>query len=125
MYEIVEDRERGLLRITLSGFWDLEEVDRYAADLAAASRRLGTRLRGRLVDCRELKVQSPAIMERLQSTIAALDAIAGARTALVLPISLTRIQGQRVFPGTDETRWFADEKAALGWLLTAGEGPEY
>jgi len=122
MYEIVEDRERGLLRITLSGFWDEDEVDRYAADLAKASRGMGLRLRGRLVNCGEIKVQSPSVMERLQSTITMLDAALPSRTALVLPIGLARIQGQRVFPDTGETRWFADEAEACDWLVATRDG---
>src|SRR3954451_19593510 len=112
MYEIVEDRERGLLLITLSGFWDEDEFDQYAADLTEASRRMGRLLRGRLLDCRSLSVQSPAITQRFQSAVAVLDIAFSPFTALVMPISLVRLQGQRVFPDTERMRWFLDEAEA-------------
>jgi hypothetical protein len=119
MYEIVEDRERGLLLITLSGFWDEDEFDRYAADLTEASRRMGRLLRGRLLDCRSLSVQAPAVAQRFQSAVAVLDAAFTPFTALILTASLARLQGQRVFPGTERMRWFLDEAEALDWLITA------
>jgi len=117
MYEIVQDRERGLLLITLSGFWDEAEVDRYAVDLAKVARRMGAQLRGRLVDCCAVSVQSPSVMERLRSTVSTLDGASTPYTALVMPISLARIQAQRVFADREKTGWFSDAAEALEWLL--------
>ena len=117
MYKIEEDRQRGLLLITLSGFWDEDEVDRYAVDLAKVVRGMGALLRGRLVDCCAVSVQSPSVMERLRSTVSTLDGGSAPHTALVMPISLARIQAQRVFGDRDKTGWFSDAAEALEWLL--------
>jgi len=117
MYKIVEDRERGLLLITLSGFWDDDEVDRYAVDLAKVARGMGALFRGRLVDCCAVSVQSPSVMERLRSTVSTLDGVSTSYTALVMPIGLARMQGQRVFANRDKTAWFSDAAEALEWLL--------
>jgi len=117
MYKIEEDRQRGLLLITLSGFWDEDEVDRYAVDLAKVARGMGALLHGRLVDCCAVSVQSPSVMERLRSTVSTLDSASSPYTALVVPISLARIQAQRVFADRDKTGWFSDSAEALEWLL--------
>jgi hypothetical protein len=101
----------------LSGFWDDDEVDRYAVDLAKVARAMGALFRGRLVDCCAVSVQSPSVMERLRSTVSTLEGVSTSYTALVVPIGLARMQAQRVFADRDKIAWFSDAAEALEWLL--------
>lgn len=119
-FEIDIDRRQLLVRLKLSGIWDIDTVDRYAVAAQAAFSELtgagvGIASCRALIDLRRHGVQPREVTERIQGwlNLALSD---GARHAVLLSESaLHRMQAQRVGSAFDAA-FFSDETEALDWL---------
>lgn len=118
-YRFDFSREHGLLRITFTGQWTLETVDRYrvarveAFRSAAAAGVPGSDLL-LLVDRVSQPVQTQAVVDELGKVVADNQLLAR-KTAVVVTSALHARQIRRT--GTsDSLRVFADEAEARAWL---------
>lgn len=116
MFTITTDKPRRLVRVTVSGFWQLEDVADFYRQEQDAVRSLGV-APGRhrlLVDVRAMKIQSQAVVEALQrvSDTAALKA---ERFAFLIAPGLIMQQVRRAVADR-EIGVFEDERAALDYI---------
>lgn len=117
-FRIEWDEAAGLLRIIVSGFWDLVTVEEFKGAFAVAeqdSRRvpgssIGLRV---LIDARAMRAQGQDVTSALQAAFVRERAIP-TRSAMIVESALFRLQLQRVTQG--ERRFFENEGAALSWL---------
>lgn len=117
LYKIEVDRRLALLRITLSGFFTIDDVQRWIADRRAALSQIavGPGQHIVLTDIRDCKVLS-------QEVHAAIGAATNdprwraCRVAIVVDGALARMQAQRMF-SVDHAKCFEDPEQALAWLL--------
>lgn len=124
-YKIETDTAAGLIRATLSGFWDGTIVSSYARDLEKAITSLDRFPRGSnallfFVDLRESGVQPADLMGQLQEVVAKIASEAR-RSAVITSTTLQKLQSQRVVEPDARFRFFGpdDEQIALAWLLSA------
>lgn len=115
-FTIEIDSPRKLLRVCLSGFYSVEDVERYHAAVDEASIALGgPPSRQRMIcDVTEMRIQA-------QDVVAAFQKVMGdpkyraRRVAFVVASSLARMQVQRV-AGNRDTQLFDNAGEALEWL---------
>jgi len=120
MFNIAFDAGARLLRISLEGFWSKAAVEQFAKELEATivGHRSGA-IAGAIIDARQLKIQSLDVVALLKDRLTALESRLPGRAALIVPIGLVRLQGQRVFPETERFRIFATEEEGRAWVLEA------
>ena len=114
------DPARDLVRIRLSGFFGVDDIDRFQADLMRTHRRLGCGMRGgplTLTDVRDMSIQSQDVVARWGAFLAN-PTHRSRRLAFVVASSLARMQLQRAIGGRD-ARVFIDAREAERWLLSA------
>jgi hypothetical protein len=116
---IVTDPSRNLVRITLTGFFEVDAVAAFETALRAAHAALPCPRNAHvtLIDCTQIQIQS-------QTVVAAFTAMAqdptlrSKRAALILGPSLARTQARRIYEGDhDRLSIFADRSSAEAWLL--------
>ena len=116
-YEIQLDPVRKLMTLTLSGFFDVQQVPKIADDIAAAIGRLNCPPNQHLtlVDVCDSKLQA-------QDTVAAFGAIIARphlmarRLAVVVGSSLARMQVRRILL-RDDAQVFDSRTEARAWLF--------
>jgi hypothetical protein len=116
-YEIAVDRRRSMLRIRLAGFFQIEDVARFAERKRAAHGDLRSppNMHTTLVDIAECKIQP-------QQVVGAFAALIGEtryrarRTAFVTGSSLATMQVRRMIGGQPDMRLFTDMAIAEAWL---------
>ena len=112
------DRARGLLRTTLSGFFEIDDVVRYQLGRNDALRRLGC-LPNRhvtLVDVSGCQLSTPDVVAALQKVIGE-PGFRSWRCAMVVPGALARMQARRAVQGRGEVEMFDCRENAERWLL--------
>ncbi|HET9427778.1 MAG TPA: hypothetical protein VFO69_05410 [Allosphingosinicella sp.] len=119
---IQADRENGLIRIVMTGFFTRAELDRFIAARAKAHAQLGlpANAHSTLNDVRRMKIQSPEMVEAFRELLAAPD-YRSRRLAFVASPTLARSQLMRACTGRD-VRFFEDVEVAEAWLLEGAEG---
>lgn len=111
-------RDLNLLDVRMAGFFTLDDVARYRAAIAEASRVLGgdpgqQRL---LCDISEMRIQSQDVVEAFRENMA--DPLyARRRIAFVVSPTLARTQVQRAM-GSRTARLFLTRGEAEAWLTT-------
>lgn len=120
-YTVSVDRERSLVRLTLSGLWDLPTCERYAADVRKAFAGLvamGVPIDayGVLIDLRRHGVQSREVSERTQAELRNGISSGSHHAVLVSESVLHKMQAQRV-GSLIGASFFTDEARAIDWLL--------
>ena len=122
-YTVCVDRPRLLIRATLHGLWQLGTLERFRREMERALAELATtgatpdRFR-LLVDLRDHGVQPREVAQAIQAQLTH-HASAGPHAILVSQSALHKMQVQRM-GATLNAAYFADEAAALAWLLAAG-----
>jgi hypothetical protein len=117
MYTIDHDREAGIIRISVEGFWDAATAERFGADLRRPLTEAKASGRPVLVlsDARTFVVQPPevaAIFARFEEEQGRMRD----RMAMVVGSMLAKMQGERAVAGST-TRFFATPEEAEAWLI--------
>lgn len=118
-FSIQIDSQHRLLRVCMSGFYAIEDVERYHAAVDEASIALGgPPSRQRMIcDVTEMRIQAQEVVAAFQQVMG--DPKYRARkVAFVVATSLARMQVQRVAGGR-ETKQFDNAEDALTWLDSA------
>lgn len=115
LFEI--DRARGLIRITMSGFYTLEDIDAFTVARRDAHRALGwpKNAHTTLNDVRQMKVQPQETVAAFRDMLAD-PAYRSRRLAFVVSRSLTRAQLSRALLGRS-AQLFESVAAAEAYLF--------
>jgi hypothetical protein len=119
MYAVSIHPEHQLMKIRVEGFWSMDTMTEYAAELRRASTALVAKsgaCRRILVDMSAYPIQSSDVAAGHAAALDYASSRLGAAAALVLPSALSRMQAGRVVRSQGH-QIFADEKSALNWLL--------
>lgn len=120
-HAIVAEPDRDLVRITLSGFFDPSQVDRFDAARQAAYRRLrcAPNLHLTLCDVSGMKIQSQDVVAAFTKVVAD-PRTRSRRLAFIIGSWLARLQTQRTAerPGV---AYFKDVASAEAWLFAEDE----
>lgn len=120
-YTISVDRNRGLVRMTLRGIWDLKTFE----DYAAAARRAYAELTEQetppaacriLIDLRQHGTQPRQVAEGIQAELASGEARPAQHAVIVSESMLHRMQAHRL-GATINASFFTDEETAMNWLF--------
>lgn len=117
-FSIELDPPRDLVRIRLSGFFSVDDVTRFQAELLLAHKRLRCGRRGgplTINDISGMAIQSQDVVARWGAFLAD-PAHRSRRLAFVVGSSLARMQLQRAIGGRD-ARVFTDAAEAERWLF--------
>ncbi len=117
-FTIELDPSRELVRIRLSGFFSVDDVGRFQAELLLAHRRLGCGRKGgplTINDISGLAIQSQDVVARWSAFLAD-PAHRSRRLAFVVSSTLARMQLQRAIGGRD-AMVFTDTDEAERWLF--------
>lgn len=117
-YSIDLDPPRDLVRIRLSGFFGIDDIARFQAELRLAHLRLGCGRRGgplTINDISGMAIQSQDVVARWGAFLAD-PAHRSRRLAFVVASALARMQLQRVIGGRD-AQVFTDGSEAELWLF--------
>ena len=114
------DRERGLVRIKLQGFWSLRDVEAFFETRRKALAELGLPRNQHMTmtDVRGMKIQAQDVILSFQAGLAVPEEKAR-KLAIVVDAAMARGQANRAIASVD-TRYFTDPDAAEAWLF-AGE----
>ena len=118
MFTVTIDPAYRLMRIEVHGFWTLDTMRAYVAELSGKARALEERggRRRILVDMSDYPIQSQAIAEAHASIINHGKTEMGAVTAVVMKSALSKLQAKRMARLAGH-ELFDDEPAAREWLL--------
>jgi hypothetical protein len=117
-YSIDVDPARDLVRVSLSGFFTAEDIDRFQAELQIEHRKLGCDKRGgplTINDLTEMAIQSQDVLARWGEFLAN-PTHRSRRLALVVASALGRMQLQRII-GDRNAQVFTDVREAEQWLF--------
>lgn len=111
------DRARGLVRITMAGFYDLTDVAGFFEARRHALAELGLPPNQHLTlnDLRRMQVQKQEVIEAFQMGLSAPEEKAR-KLAIVVDAAMARSQANRAIASPD-TRYFIDVGEAEAWLL--------
>ncbi|HYD11396.1 MAG TPA: hypothetical protein VEC11_00965 [Allosphingosinicella sp.] len=114
------DRDRGLVRISMHGFYGLRDVADFfdARRKAHAALGLPANAHMTLNDLRGMKIQSQEVIQAFQQGLA-VPAEKARKLAIVVDAAMARGQANRAINSCD-TRYFTDLASAEAWLF-AGE----
>ena len=116
MYSIESERGSNVVAIVVSGFWTLETVQAFAADLSQVLRARGSHEQRVLVLGFEDAVVAPGpVIEALRQLAAAAAGQAG-RMALYTSSALKRLQLRRIADVRLNSRVFATREDAMEWV---------
>lgn len=122
MFDIRFDPAQRVLHLTLSGFWTMATVVRFAAEMllrtTAIRMRHGTF--ATLSDARDFPIQSAEVSERFERIRARGLEMNIGPTAIVVASQLSKFQAERVL-NADRIRVFLDMAAAEAWLAERWE----
>jgi hypothetical protein len=112
------DAGRSLVRISLSGFFNPDDVNRFveARDDAHRQLRCGPNEHLTLVDIRDMQIQSQDIVEAF-ATMLSKPECKSKRIAFIVTQSLARLQIKRAASGRGAGYFNDDPVAAEAWLL--------
>jgi hypothetical protein len=115
------DRARGLVRITMAGFYDLGDVAAFFEARRSAHAELGLPPNQHLTlnDLRRMQIQKQDVIEAFQTGLAAPEEKAR-KLAIVVDAAMARSQANRAIASPD-TRYFTDVAEAEAWLLADEE----
>ena len=113
------DPTRNLVRIKMSGFFTLADIDAFLAARREAHAKLscGPNEHFTLNDLRGMKIQSNETVFAFQAMLAAPE-YRSRRLAFVVALTLAQGQLRRALDGRDDVCCFEDSAAAEAWLLS-------
>jgi hypothetical protein len=117
-FSIEIDAPRNLLRVRMSGFYSLEDVERYHAAVDAATLALGGAPSRQLMlnDISGMQIQAQEIIAAFKQVVSD-PRYRERRVGFVVASSLARLQLVRVIGGRN-AQLFESEAEALAWLLS-------
>jgi len=127
MYDISFDEQNRVLTLRQSGFWNLNMVQRYIADVAAEADRVARRHGdfSILTDNSEFQVQSLDVMEAFMAfTQGAMERNRDRRVAIIVSSALAKMQVARISEGGN-VRIFNDRAGAMQWLTENKSGDDH
>lgn len=116
------DRARGLVRITMRGFYDIQDVAAFFDARRTAHAELGMAPNQHLTlnDLRGMQIQKQDVIQAFQIGLA--EASEKARKlAIVVDAAMAKSQASRAIDSAD-TRYFTDLAQAEAWLLADEDG---
>lgn len=115
---IQPDKQNGLIRIVMAGFFTAADLDRFLAARRKAHAALGLPKNAHMTlnDLRRMKIQSSEMVDAFRSTLADPD-YHSRRLAFVVSPTLARSQLMRACVGRD-VRCFEEPAEAEAWLLS-------
>jgi hypothetical protein len=119
MYDVSIHPQHQLMKIKVEGFWSIDDMACYAAELRRASTALTEQAgacRRIFVDMSDYPIQSADVAAGHATALQYASDKLGASAALVLQGALAKMQATRVLK-TDTHRVFADERSAMQWLM--------
>lgn len=113
------DRARGLVRISMRGFYGLEDVAAFfdARRKALAELGLPPNAHVTLNDLRGMRVQQQEVIQAFQKGLAVPEEKAR-RLAIIVDAAMARGQANRAI-NSEDTRYFTDLASAEAWLFEA------
>lgn len=116
-FTFIVDHERGLVRISMHGFYGLRDVEAFFEARRRAHAQLGLPPNAHMTlnDLRGMKIQSQEVIQAFQQGLAA-PAEKARKLAIVIDAAMARGQANRAINSVD-TRYFTDPEAAEAWLL--------
>lgn len=117
-FDIVVDPTIGLIRITMAGFYEADDIAAFVAARHAAHARLGwpDHRHMTLNDVRAMKIQDRSIVQAFQEMLSD-PAYRSRRLAFVADANLVRGQLLRAIAGRDDVGCFATIAEAESWLF--------
>lgn len=117
MYQIQFDERTHILKVSASGFWDLDEAKRYGHDLGAAVGRLRASSTpfSLLDDSRDFPIQSKEVLEYLDKISHTGTVKFEKRAAILVKTMLQKLQSDRLWSHL-AVKVFFDESEAERWL---------
>ncbi len=111
------ERDRGLVRISMHGFYGLEDVAAFFEARRQALAALGLPRNAHLTlnDLRDMKIQAQDVIQAFQKGLAVPEEKAR-RLAIVVDATMARGQANRAIASAD-TRYFTDPAEAEAWLF--------
>lgn len=116
-FTFILDRSRGLVRISMQGFYNLEDVAAFFDGRRKAHAELGLPPNTHLTlnDLRGMKIQQQEVVQAFQSGLAVPEEKAR-KLAIVVDAAIARAQANRAINSPD-TRYFTDIESAEAWLF--------
>lgn len=113
------DRARGLVRISMQGFYTVEDVAAFLDARREALAALGLPRNAHLTlnDLRAMKVQPQDVIQAFQKGLAVPEEKAR-KLAIIVDAAMARGQANRAINSAD-TRYFTDLESAEAWLFEA------
>jgi len=120
-FNITVDPDHDLVRITLRGFFEMADIERFliARDKAHKQLRSAPNQHATLVDIRDMKIQSQEIVAAFRHVLAN-PAHQSRRLAFVIASTLARMQVIRAVDER-EARYFGTMEEAEAWVLGNAE----
>lgn len=117
MYEIKENPTSPVLEVECAGFWSMEEADSFMMAFRAASDKLRDRtsVLNVIMDGSGCAVQSPAVMEKLDTFYKSVLRCEGDRIAIISRSTLLKMQTERLL-NNDRIRGFVSIDEARDWI---------
>jgi len=120
-FNITVDPDRDLVRMTLRGFFEKADIERFlvARDKAHRELRCAPNQHATLVDIRDMKIQSQDIVAAFRNVLANPEH-QSRRLAFVIASTLARMQVIRAVDER-EARYFGTMEEAEAWVLDSAE----
>ena len=125
MHDVRYDPVAGQMRLRMTGFWAMADVQRFAADLLATIGRIPETRRDFdvLSDARDFPVQAQDVSDALAGIINFADRMnETGRRAIVVGSMMNKLQAQRGVTRAN-VRVFLSEDEAEAWLATPRGDP--
>lgn len=122
-FHISVDPVRAIVRLTISGFFAVDDVEAFAARQRAAYAQLAYRSGEHLTLCdvSDCKIQTQDVFEAFR-TLLADESLMSRRIAFVTGISPAKMQIRRIID-RDDARFFDDLASAEAWLFAPAAAP--
>jgi hypothetical protein len=114
------DRDRGLVRITMHGFYTVADVAAFLEARRKALAELGLPRNTHITlnDLRGMQIQTQEVIQAFQQGLAVPEEKAR-KLAIVVDAAMARSQANRAINSAD-THYFSDVEAAEAWLFADG-----
>ena len=116
-FSFTVDRDRGLVRISMQGFYTLRDVAAFFDARRKALTELGLPPNAHVTlnDLRGMKIQAQEVIQAFQQGLA-LPEEKARKLAIVVDAAMARAQANRAINSSD-TRYFTDVESAEAWLF--------
>lgn len=114
-YQITPDRSLNLMRAQMEGFFNGDDVQRFAADYRDALSKIISPGHLTMLDITGMKIQAQDVVGSFTALLASPD-VRSRKLAFVCSSTLARLQAQRLTE-RDGVEFFENAKEAEAWLF--------